>query len=981
MSLRVFLNQEILRSLIPSEFFTIFTMVTETVPYHVARNALAGPILKWIAGPALATKSALALKQGVAEMLVMPPSPPVVQTAPARDPPLESSSAISSTLFGVGVSLTFFLLAYCNARRVSTRILYLGNRVVNDAGALRAAFMDLVPIAPTVAQNHTHAAAASCRSSATNTMTFFATLRGLVPYFTQLSRSDQRRDRLGFREYYWGKDVTTRPQHDELPANALRCIVDVDMYLDMPKVLCESTDPVCLYTFQPHAVARASGNYSFSFREDNTVNYIVTGGGRFTHSVWNYGSDNVIAVRSWMGIPYHVATHLIDRKAMSEDRELILFTPTGSWYGLLAPIAYLMISGPTLRYLKPVQGLFTRLTIRGPEHLVSTGRVNEFTCATVPVGVDEHIRRMVDISKNDINMAVAETAIGGEPKTPDEYVQRKQTAAVLVAYHRSGGSRESDVLFPVDPTTVRGFQFGNYDVDAKPSMTPFMKPLMDGCFAPDRTPGNEQRAVDKRIKLPCDAPMTPFLATIIEEFVSFLIPIAGQLVPHEYEDVYERQVRKTQRSITEAAASVLPHRIIKFFIKSEAYAEPNDPRIISTFNGTDKTNYSKYIYPLADSMKKHEWYAFGMKPLHLAQCLGRIALGSAVLVMTDFSRFDGRVSTVLRHLESAVLMRAFPPAYHTELDDLHRAHFNNRAVGTFGTRYEQETRRGSGEMGTSIFNTLANAFTSYLAGRMTKTSQGWMSPQEAWNNLGLYGGDDGVSRSSAEMLEKAARMVGQVMKADEVRRGEFGVKFLARVYGPNIWWGNINSCCDLPRQLAKFHATPNLPPGYSSLDKLAEKCRSFVVTDKHTPIIGEFVCQVLAHMDCSRLVTKQIAELKSWSVSDDPDCQYPNENDGWMDWYASEALAFDRNRFDDWLALSYDEPPEYFLSPPLCIDKRPPKVVGTCVVDGEVHPLILPPPPRLTRTPRKSGPPTKSGPSRRSKSNSPARAAGEGTGT
>lgn len=821
-------------------------------------------------------------------------------------------------------------------RYVASLVLAKSNRVTYATELLRAPFLDVEMVVVNPTDNHSHPIAAASRSSGTATIEFFAKSRGFEPYFLQMSRSDQRRGAAGNREWYWGKDVHVEPRADAVPENPLYVAVDVDQYVDMPAVLNELEAPLVLYTFQPHRLSRVAENYSFTFKADDSVDYLVTGGGRFSHHVWNYSGDNLKVTSSFMGIPYACSTYLVDRRHVSDDHELILLTPSGRWGWLMAGLAHVTLQGRLLERLSVVQGDFTRLEVRGKEHVMCTGKPDHFSSACVPITTDNTIHNLANTCKHDITLATVESVVGGDVDTPEAVAARKAQSSVLLDYHRKHAVPRANVVYPV-ATSVRNYQYGNYDQDAKPSMVPFMSPIVHGAFAPDKTLGNEQTAADKRVTaLKSDTQVTPFLARVMAEFVEFLIPVPGILTPLNDDDVYDKQAKPSQRHILDMIGYTAVKRVIKFFVKAEAYGGSKHPRVISTFNGADKAEYSKLIYPLAEVVKKCKWYAFGMKPVEQATRIAEMCSAAKFVDISDFERFDGRVSPAMRALESMVLMRAYPPGEHSALDEVHKAHYGLKAYGKEGATYDQCFARGSGEVGTSLMNTIINGFTHYLAFRTTKRHDGFMSPQESWDSLGLYGGDDGATANlDPKKLEKAAAMVGQKVASVVVQRGELGVKFLARVYGPNVWYGDNNSCCDLPRQLAKFHVTPHLNPGVTSVMKLVEKARCFELTDANTPVLGPYVSSIMRTFG---EYAQETPGVTRWQAELPKEVQYPNVDQGWMMYYATTALPeFDFDRWNEYVKDGDDEPIEHFMFPPVCQEMKREEVTETVVVDDEVR--------------------------------------------
>jgi len=337
-------------------------------------------------------------------------------------------------------------------------------------------------------------------------------------------------------------------------------------------------------------------------------------------------------------------------------------------------------------------------------------------------------------------------------------------------------------------------------------------------------------------------------------------------------------------------------------------------------------------------MKKCHWYAFGKTPREIAEHVARLAVIAAYLVKTDFARFDGRVAILLRVVERLALIRAFRREYAEKVTVLHKSQIDVRAVSTFGLKYVVGTSRLSGSPETAVFNGLDNAFINFLAFRITRVAGAYPSPKEAWDALGLYGGDDGLTANvPLDSLERAAAMCGQKIKAEKIEHGHVGVCFLARQYGPNVWFGDPNSCCDLPRQLSKFHATVFLAPNVTPVMKLLEKCRGYFCSDRNTPIIGELVRRALSIHDGTKEFdpVENPYGLRSWCTTVPLTEQYPNTAADWMMEYAREALPdFDYSAFGLWLYRA--RKPEDLLVAPLCCEPKPPVPSAPAVVDERV---------------------------------------------
>lgn len=570
----------------------------------------------------------------------------------------------------------------CTISRVQE---HLSNVLEQDANRyeksenLRTQFTDLTVVKAQPVSGHTHGVAAADRSSGSIFIDRLGAVTGETPYYVQRSRQDERNVREGSRCYYWAKDMGVSTQRFAPPTDALLALVDVDHYIDMPRLLCQEFKPVILYTFQPTQVARVSLDYAYTFQANSTVKYTVPGGGSYEHYVWNYGTDHVIVQRAVFGIPYQVAIFLIDRHASDEDHELIMLTPIIRWTGYKAVLASYTLSGRRLDRLSVVDGEFARMEIhRKGQVLRSTGRLGEYNQATIPASVDAAISTVARNSKIGLTYPQVQSYVDGN----------KEVAAPLFEYHLLKSVKPIDLVFPIEDA-VRRYQFGSeYDPNAKPSLKAFMSPVVHGAFAPDRALSNEHQAVVARVEdVRSSVDITPALLRYMHEFETLFLPLEHSLDPVDEDELYDHQNTPSQRRILREAEFVHdPVRIVKSFIKAESYPDVKDPRIISTINGSDKAAYSKYIYALAEIIKQQHWYAFGHAPVRIAERVAEVLVNASTAMNTDLSRCDGRMSNFFREFEKRILIRAFRPMYHNELLTLHRSQYNRLAVCSLGTK-------------------------------------------------------------------------------------------------------------------------------------------------------------------------------------------------------------------------------------------------------------------------------------------------------
>lgn len=862
--------------------------------------------------------------------------------------------AATPNLVYLAISLMAHLLMQYQGQRCmywySTLVRYFMTKPRLKPEVVRQAFLELPIEAAPEPKDHTHPIAAADRSTAGNFMERLGPLLGLKTYFHQRSRFDEKRGRPGSRAYFWVKDLQTKPALFRITEDSLVAMVDVDEYIDMPTFLADYVQPTLLYTFQPSAVARVTPNYSYTFNENNEVEYVVSGGGRYTHQVWNYSQDHLLVSKTFLGIPYKYATYLVDRRATSQDHELVMLTPMGSWswYGayIMAvgalqgrPLRRLLVTTPTTlvqSILHTAPPVFLRLEthLQGgagsstAEAMVSTGKPLSHICATIPKKIDDTIATLAQVSQYPLTVPQVQSFVDSD----------REKAAILTQYHRLKASHKPDILCPVEHA-VRSYQYhpNPYIPEDKPMIKAFMRPLLNGAFTPTVSASNERECIDARIdrvKAPL-IKMTPFLTSVVQEFARLLVPdnLYQTLYPTDMDEVQRRQDAPRQRRNFHTTAGLLSKGIFSMFMKREAYPKVAAPRPISIMDPVDKRDYSTFMYSLEVILKDQPWYAFSKKPKDIASRVADVLKHALFALNTDFSKFDGHVSNVVRELERIILLRAFRPEFHEQVIKLHKAQFFAKAYGTFGSKYNTGYARASGSPETSLFNTVTNAFVAYLAARKSG-----LDMAQAWASLGIYGGDDGLTANIEPIIYiKAAQDIGQELTADKILRGNFGIKFLSRVYSPHVWEGDVNSCCDLPRQLAKFHTTVGFNTNVTPTDKLLEKTRSFLLTDANTPIIGQFVRRVVdIHGDVPAR-NEQLKRMHRWFDKYQSDDQYINEPADWMNAYAAQAFPeFDQARYAT--ALSEAKSLNDLMNLPTYIDAPEAKSSIPVVVDGEMLP-------------------------------------------
>jgi len=670
------------------------------------------------------------------------------------------------------------------------------------------------------------------------------------------------------------------------PNNSIITMVDVDEYVDLQSFLSHNrTHMVLLYTVRPDTAGVDRGEYSYSFDQDNNIEYTVQGGSKFVHKIWDLNSDMIFVEH----LDWHLFTRVgtvyyVEQIKCHRDHVIILLIPAVS---VRVPSCFTFdwLNQKALQYFKPVNGKFAVLTKQtSAGKYISIGLVGQ--CQSVKVSAEKHAELIATAirAKHDITGATIQRILCDELKGKD--VSGK--CNLLAIYYNSVlGYEMASTIDSVVPIST--YQLASdYDFEAKPSVHCFMNPIIEGAFAADKTYGNDKFAVQERIeRIKADVMVWPKdLLIYSTEFLVLLIPDAHLMDPVDIMRVRETQNRPTQRRILAEGdlardEPLKGSEIVRSFAKSEVQMEVKPPRIISTLPGDHKLEYSSFTYALADHIKQFDWYAFGKTPVEVATRVAYVCgTANVSVVETDYSRFDGRIGNLIREFEAGLLVRAFKERWHPLITSLHRRQLEVRGVTRYGYKYESQYARLSGSSETSLFNTIVNAYLAYC----TYRSMG-LGKHTAFNKLGVYGGDDGLSADiNADVYCTITAKIGQVLEVKPIMRGQLGVKFLARYYGPEVWLFDNNSMCDIHRQLVKFHTTVDCEA--TPKRKLIEKSMAFYLTDAETPIIGDIVSLVMNNYLNSDEKYEEVDIIHSrdtnWWGYFEKSVQFPNKYALWM---------------------------------------------------------------------------------------------------
>jgi len=253
-------------------------------------------------------------------------------------------------------------------------------------------------------------------------------------------------------------------------------------------------------------------------------------------------------------------------------------------------------------------------------------------------------------------------------------------------------------------------------------------------------------------------------------------------------------------------------------------------------------NMSRFTYAFKfECLKRQSWYAPGKSPKEIMERINAIA-GNG-LIDTDYSRFDGTISKFLQY--SVVLpcyTKAIHPAERTNFIRLFDNVFKHKARTESGLPYDACYGTRSGSPLTTDGNTMINAYIGYCALREVGRSK-----LEAWRELGIYGGDDGLTPYMPLLegsIEKVANDLGLVVKMS-MHNVDEPVPFLGRII-PQPYTSQ-DSHQDVLRTLPKLHLSFNKSV---SLDQAAyNRAFGYLITYGKTPLIREWAVCMMENSD------------------------------------------------------------------------------------------------------------------------------------
>lgn len=613
------------------------------------------------------------------------------------------------------------------------------------------------------------------------------------------------------------------------------------------------------YTFNPRTISGSANGVSWTTLDGLTFDVKVDGGGSYSHPVWDHSSD-VKYIQTPYGI-LKVSTEL----TRLDDAYCIfhLYVNTATWPGPLS----------TYKRLK-IQMITNTSKVKNDKGVIHSDKETSFLYRNVMVdGIVHHqiaqpgstvthtLRDdLLDACRNSnlidpvVSVAHISTILQAFYKTHDsDPVTRSITTQVQILL-RTGITKviPNTIPFSVTDNMISEYTAPTQDllvaIDKKKSdiQEPITKtlspPILDThAVVPFKTYANTMATLQNRVVLqhnPIHA-LPEKYENHAQTFISLIHQSIGELAPIPLQEILEQatpaQKQKWVTAVDEFMTKTDMILTVPAFQKKEAYAEAKDPRNISAVPPIHVVNFSQLTKSLANALKMYtRFYAFGLTFEQLDARLAEVFNDCEQVSECDMSRFDGTHSYAMYDLMKRLLLLCFPHEHRNIHHIYNQMVHNSRGHANFNVYYQFLGSRLSGSADTSVGNTIVSTFVAYSA--LREEHREW-SPQRCFDSLGVYAGDDSVSKFiSTPVYEQVCKDLGFKPKVKQIDRN-YPVSFLGRIH-PNLW-EEQGSLADLPRQLRKLSV--GLDTSISIDQAVRNKALGYYMIDSSTPILREWI--------------------------------------------------------------------------------------------------------------------------------------------
>jgi len=768
----------------------------------------------------------------------------VMKTRTGRLSPAAYPKWFAARLFrGVWFFMRMFVCAH-SRRHFLTRVmnLFITRENRKTLNAVRNATWQQALSKPS--QNHSHPSAQLTRLEGIDTIMAIARSALLRPYSRSTSTREINRGAIGERAYYTIADLQQEPRLDDRPTDALDVYVDVDFHLTNDELFREY-GPKCLYTVLPKTVAGRGKDSYWYIKPDGNYNEHVCGGAVYRHLVWDFGAD-LIAYKHWFSFDmYHV--HVVPGPA---NRAIVALAPA---YRCRIPPRLLSLFGFEFPELK-------RVGVTSNDTIVQLRSVDPGSL-DVMVSTRLHTADAAEVTVKQstwdailYHLEVTQTpGVGGIACVAENCGERLTDGQkyILAQAARAPAEISDPVNFTRGSITDPGTPFAS--LAAPPLITP--------AAAATAHADNAGAAVKERvIDVKNVAKVPEKYVDYAKEFNSLMFPATEQkLIPLTREEAITRLANtpaKMRRYVAnELRLSSEELEAVMAFLKKEV-----------TEGALKKKSPSRLIFPVeVETLILVACYTFPLKDWHKANAIKRINGDTCVKTPyivgltpectakavtnfvrsvdgdtcdTDFSKMDGthgrfNVSQYGHHVRSG-----YTKEHHAAID----AALSRNTERVIKLPLFAELRKRlkfasgfmnlSGKSDTTDCNCWSGAFAQYAAAR-----NAGLIPMAAFESIGTIFGDDGLVNAKFD-LKTAASDLGMIIKVAEPTAKGKPVVMLSRVYVNPLH--TLTSVCEPVRAIARIPVIVNKNVAVG----LANKVEGYLVTDAHTPVVGEY-CRAL----------------------------------------------------------------------------------------------------------------------------------------
>lgn len=727
---------------------------------------------------------------------------------------------------------------------------------------------------------------------------------------------------LGSSEIHDPIDTPQQPSGQMQDAEAFR-LIDVDYYINMPQVM-GYFKPMYIYTMVPHYANFSDGAHSYYVDTKHKVHWSAHCGYTAAHEIWNYGPDFITTSAGHWYWPKATCVYKVMKFSLIRSRAVIILVP---WY--YVPWYCYYFTSCLYRTMDNGTATLQRVKFvnKGSKHQWIAYRLKTPTGEYVNIAAANQNSASIQVPQERFSLCIDHARIASGNTVPEHTVTRvvddsEHDMILLTTYAKEHNlyNHQLDTIHlgvglfepkvgkfgaeckcdahdkvcdrePDSNPMICDKHIGSKEI--KPSVTVSGSSVMlpipranPSVCAIERTKAGATTSQRERINVPqhdAHARFNPIVMAKFNDFVKYLMERLPKHEPLTLEQVLERVAPKYKDATREAwPREIGPHcRMIDQFIKSEVYVERKDARLISPLHIDVQSKLYAYTYALQDALHSVPWFAFGRPLGELANHISEMSKNKHYAIETDFSRFDGTITTGMRQLE-LLIYQAYFPTHKEHVTELHGYTYNLIARSHQGAKTNTGSSRCSGAADTCLMNSLMNAYVAYL------------TFNDKFDGLGVVGGDDGLfftnRQTDSVAFQRNAANCGFKIKCvvKDLYSKDCTYTFLARTFVP----GSPNSCCDVLRTLTKVHILGRAGiPAKELPARRYSKLFSLLQNDEGTPLVGDVLKDALSKIPIEhrKLVvddTKTFWQLEQIRMGG----PWPNQMEPWMEHYVGQKI-------------------------------------------------------------------------------------------